>query len=78
MSFVKIKSHPDFIKDTQTGAILNTNKNKLDEYNAKKKMIASTHEIRQEINNVMNKLKEVEELKKDIDEIKNLLRGLVK
>lgn len=78
MSLIKVKENPNLLKDSVSGAILNTNKKEAEEYRIKKTMMTVASDSMQEINNVMVKLQEVDELKKDIAEIKKMLKGLVK
>ena len=59
------------VRDTRTGAIINQDKNGLDEYLNKRRVLESQ---KNEINNVKS---EVKELREDITEIKSLLLKLL-
>jgi hypothetical protein len=59
------------VRDTRTGAIINQDKNGLDEYLNKRRALESQKE---EINNVKS---EVKVLREDITEIKSLLLKLL-
>ncbi len=59
------------VRDTRTGAIINRDKNGLDEYLNKRRALESQKE---EINNVKS---EVKVLREDITEIKSLLLKLL-
>jgi len=59
------------VRDTRTGAIINQDKNGLDEYVNKRRALESQKE---EINNVKS---EVKVLREDITEIKSLLLKLL-
>lgn len=66
------------MKDSETGAIINVNRKGLDDYKARKATFMAARSAKEEINNVMVKLQEIENLKKDIEEIKKMLKGLVR
>ena len=78
MSLVKVKDRDDIMKDPETGAIVNVNRKGLEEYKVKKATLVAARNAKEEINTMMVKLQEIEDLKKDIAEIKELLKGLVK
>ena len=78
MKLVKIKDEPNFIKDTETGAIMNVNKKEIDSYQTRKATMIAARQAKEELNNMMGKLHEIDDLKKDISEIKELLKGLVR
>lgn len=67
----KVQGHSDLVRDTSTGAILNTNKNE----------IARARELkekkRQERQNMESLRNEVESMKQDFKDIKELLIRLV-
>jgi hypothetical protein len=66
--YAKIKNYDGHLKDTNSGAILNNDRATADEYLAKKKMMMTSKNVQDEIN----------DLKKDMAEIKELLKGLIK
>lgn len=59
----KVADNPDLVRDLTTKAILQTNTEKLNEHRQKKAMLKG----------VMNHGQEIENLKKEIGEIKDLL-----
>lgn len=64
-NFVKT-DHPDFIRDTQTTALLNTNIKGLEAYKIQRDRILRTDRLVEEVN----------ELKNDVQDIKNLLNQI--
>ena len=67
----KIEGHPDLVKDLTSGAIINTNR---DAYAAAKRRAAAAQAQRAEIRNTT---REINNLKCEMHEIKNLLNQLV-
>ena len=67
MKYVKVKEAEELVRDTDSLAILNTDNNSLKSYKMKRKRETQIDTM----------IIEHEELKKDINEIKNLLRSLV-
>ena len=71
MDFYKVKDHNDLVRDSKTGAILNTNSLDYDKYvaqrNAKNEEHKKTENIEQDI----------ADLKGELNEIKSLLKELV-
>lgn len=57
--FVKIEDNPDYVKDLETNAILNTNVHALIEYKQKKKQIATIRRMEQEINMLKEELSKI-------------------
>ena len=74
----RIKEHEELRKDTKSGAILLSDKNAANEYRSKKAMLQNVRGVSEEINTIKTKLSEIDNLKNDMKEIKELLRGLVK
>jgi hypothetical protein len=70
MSYLKVEG-TKLVRDTRSGAIINQDKNGLDEYLNKRRALESQ---KNEINNVKS---EVKELREDITEIKSLLLKLL-
>ena len=64
MSYIKVEGRPNLVRDTESGAILNTNKGAVENYI----MIREKHE---------NKDKQIEQMQSDIDELKQLVKQLV-
>jgi hypothetical protein len=67
VQYLKVKDAEEFVRDADSSAILNTDNDSLRAYKARKKKEAHLDAI----------VKEHEELKRDINEIKELLRSLV-
>ena len=63
----KIIDHPDLIRDMNSKAVLNTNLEKYEEYKKRKNFLKD----------LMNQGEEINNLKKDISEIKDLLHSLI-
>jgi len=70
MTYLRVEG-TKLVRDTRSGAIINQDKNGLDEYLNKRRALESQKE---EINNVKS---EVKELREDITEIKSLLLKLL-
>lgn len=75
VDYIKIHDRPNLLKDPRTGAILNDDKSSIENYLAQKKAIAAS---RTAVDNTNDLREKVEALSNDIQEIKNLLKGLVK
>ena len=67
---MKVKGHPNLIRDENSNAILNTNSSEYDNYLS---LRAKRKHGSERIDNMENDLKD---LKDDINEIKTLLRAL--
>lgn len=65
--YVKVKEDEDLVRDTRSRAILNTDNSGLSAYREKKKREASLSKV----------FEEHEQMKRDLDEIKSLLKQLV-
>jgi len=70
MTYLRVEG-TKLIRDTRSGAIINQDKNGLDEYLNKRRALESQ---KNEINNIKS---EVKELREDITEIKSLLLKLL-
>jgi len=70
--FVKVEGHTSLVRDISSNAIVNTNKSEYQIYMARR--------LQREKQNdeLRGAVKEINNLKKDIREIKNLLKGLIK
>lgn len=63
---IKVKDHPNLVKDTLSGAIINTNKDEFEKYNTKQAaMIAAKKSVTTE--------QRLDDLEKNVGEIKELL-----
>jgi len=69
--FLKVEGHKDLVRDTSTGAILNTNRNAYLNY---KKRLREAQKQRDEIRSAT---REINNLKCEMHEIKSLLKELV-
>jgi hypothetical protein len=64
----KVEDRPDLIKDTDTGAILNTSISALEAYKKQRSHLGKINTIENDVNH----------LKSDINEIKSLLKELLR
>ena len=67
MSVVKVEGHSDLVKDTKTKGVVNTDKNGYEVY-MRKVMIRKT-----ERHTVRELVREINELREELKDIKNLL-----
>ena len=70
MKYTNVKGHTDFLRDNNTGAIVNNNSSEYSNYLQRR---AKRQEGQDRIDNMEDDLKS---LKDDINEIKTLLRAL--
>ena len=68
MTFLKVEGHSSLVRDTLSNAIISTNKNDYDLYMARAKQRESQRD------GLTNAIKEINNLKKELFEIKNLLK----
>lgn len=68
---IPVEGHANLARDPKTGAIINTNQTQYEKY------IATRNKLRSDEEKLNNTIEQVEEMKKDIDEIKDLLLKLV-
>jgi len=71
MKFKKVEGHSNLVRDSRTGAVLNTNKTEIE----RARKIKQVNEERQQ--HISSLTHEVKELKKDMSQIKDLLFRLV-
>jgi len=64
MSYIKVEGRPSLVRDTESGAILNTSKGAVEQY----RMIREKHE---------KKDKQIEQMQSDILELKQIIKQLV-
>tara|TARA_B100000085_G_C18166791_1_gene359821 strand:- start:222 stop:452 length:231 start_codon:yes stop_codon:yes gene_type:complete len=69
--FLKVEGHKDLVRDTNTGAILNTNRNAYLNY---KKRLREAQKQRDEIRSAT---REINNLKCEMHEIKDMLKTLL-
>jgi hypothetical protein len=60
----RVQDNPDYIKDQTTGAILNTNVAKLRDYKLRKKQSQKIEDLRDEVEELKNLLRQVLEERK--------------
>lgn len=71
MNHIRVKGHTNLVRDKRTGAILNTNRNEI----ARARKIKDIKNKETEV--IQNLSQDVDVLKKDMKEIKELLISLV-
>ena len=69
--YVQIKENKDLIRDTESRALLNTNRGELEAYYAERDIKIKELQEKQALENKVDKLEQ------DISDIKNLLQQLV-
>lgn len=77
-TLTKIKEREDLLKDTYSGAVLLSDKTKMTEYKTRKNMMQNMRDVNAELNTIKEKLSKVDKIELDMQEIKELLRGLAK
>lgn len=70
MEYSNIKGHSHLKRDQRTNSIINTNMSEYNEYLARKKIKSEENQ------KIQSMEKDLANIKGDLDEIKNLLRGL--
>jgi predicted transcriptional regulator len=72
MRFAKVEGYNDLVRDSETGAIINTNKTEYEKYIAQR-------DSRNRENTKIEKLEsDMSSIRNDLNQIKELLRGLSK
>lgn len=77
MGILKVDGHPELVKDTYSGAILNVDKKSADEYYRQRNLLNNSRKMQEEVENLKEKLGEIDSLKNDMNEIKSLLNKLI-
>ena len=72
MEDVKVKGHADLIRDPVTNAIINTNKSKYEEYISRRELKKNETQKVQDLENELSCIKD------DLNEIKSLLKEIIK
>lgn len=67
MDYLKVKDHKDLVRDKNTKAILNTDKNSLNKYKEEREYKAKVAEV----------VKNYDTIKSDVEEIKKMLQTLL-
>lgn len=75
MDLFKVKGHNELRKDSKTGALLLSDRNKANEYLTKRKAFENDAVLGAEINTLKES---VSGMKSDIDQIKNMLQQLIR
>jgi hypothetical protein len=75
MSLLKIKEYPGLKRDRNSNGVINTNKTEYEEYKIIKARISAREKQGDEIRNAV---KEINTLKTELREIKNLLQEVIK
>lgn len=76
--YVKIEDNNLLLRDRKSNAILNIDRKAADDYRAKVQMLKQTQQQKDEINTIKEKLSEMDSIRSDLEEIKHLLKGLLK
>lgn len=66
-NYIKVKDHPGLVRDSNSKAILNTNEDGLNKY----------REMRDKEMKTAQAIDEVQKLRSDVDEIKDMLKKLL-
>ena len=72
MEEVKVKGHSDLVRDPVTNAIINTNKSKYEEYISRRNIKKSETQKVQDLEDELSCIKD------DLNEIKSLLKEIIK
>ena len=72
MEDVRVKGHSDLIRDPVTNAIINTNKSKYEEYISRRNIKKSETQKVQDLEDELSCIKD------DLNEIKSLLKEIIK
>jgi len=75
MSLLRIKEYPGLKRDRNSNGVINTNKTEYEEYKIIKARISAREKQGDEIRNAV---KEINTLKTELREIKNLLQEVIK
>ena len=70
MDFIKVKGHDHLIRDPMTNSIVNTNMSEYEEY------LSRRDSKMKENQKIQNLEKDLDSIRDDLNEIKNLLRNL--
>ena len=72
MEDVKVKGHSDLVRDPVTNAIINTNKSKYEEYISRRELKKNETQKVQDLEDELSCIKD------DLNEIKSLLKEIIK
>lgn len=65
-------------RDVHSRALVETDKKKAEEYKARTRILTETKSIKEEMEYLRSKVSEIDTIKNDISEIKELIRGLAR
>lgn len=71
-NFLKVSGHDDLVRDTSSNAIINTNMAEYEQYMARRKAKLEEKQL------ITKQAEEINNLKSDISEIKQMLQMLMK
>jgi uncharacterized protein YydD (DUF2326 family) len=77
-NLAKVEEREELLKDMKSGAVLLSDRNVMNEYRSKKSMMKNVRDVNLELNTIKERLSKVDKLESDMQEIKELLRGLTK
>jgi uncharacterized protein YydD (DUF2326 family) len=77
-NLAKVEEREELLKDMKSGAVLLSDRNVMNEYRSKKSMMKNVRDVTLELNTIKERLSKVDKLESDMQEIKELLRGLAK
>ena len=72
MSYIKVEGHTSLVRDVRSNAVVNSNKSEFQMYMKRHK------ERNLQADQMRNTVKEINNLKTELREIKELIKGLVK
>ena len=73
--YVNVEGHTSLVRDTETGAIVNTNRTEYERYVKQKRLFQERNSQIEQINKHTN---EINSIKDDLQEIKSMLLQMVK
>ena len=77
MEVYKVKDREELVKDKKSGAILLSQQSIANDYLAKKKALNTSRQMVEEINTLRDKVAQIDDIKKDMEDIKELLQRIV-
>lgn len=77
MTYIKIPQ-TTLMRDMKSRALVETDVSKKEEYKARSATLNSQKKVQEEINTIKEKMSKIDRIESDMEEIKNLLKGLIK
>ena len=74
MNYIKVKDHPNLIRDSNSNAILNTDHNALNKYREEREYLLK---VKATVDDTQRLKQDMAETKKDINDIKQMLLQLM-